>query len=424
MSALVLAVALGIAMRFLAIEAMEFKGDEFKALILAAAYLQEGVLPRVGLISSTGLFNPPFFLVLLWPPLLFSADPVVVTGWIVLLNAAGILGLLSFLRSIAGTRIALLTTATVALAPWLYVFSRKIWAQDALFPFLVLDGWFLVSYARDRKPWRLWAAALTVALTTQLHMSAWAMPVAAALWLLLLRVRPRWRDIGVCAAVFLLVYAPYISFHMDDAFRNLLRTTTQHPGSILDQLRWTIGINGAVGLDYLWGPSVPAAIPSWLYRAAEAGTWLVGASATAGLLLSVRRIIRASSRLRTPEALSPLDRYVLLLFCILALSYSGFLALGIPALPFYHLAFLPLIPLLCAIAVIACPRQLQLPMHLLLFAILTVFFALIITFRSLILHHPEQLTGDYGEPYFLTREQWEPYIEAIREGKLRLPEKQ
>lgn len=422
--ALVFAIALGVVVRFFALDAMEFKGDEFKAYILAAAYLQEWTLPRVGLSSSTGLFNPPSFLMLLWPALLVSKDPIVVTKWIVLLNVAGIAGLAVFLRKIGGTTLALQTTVIVALSPWLYLFSRKIWAQDALFPFLILIGWLLVSYAHDRRPWRLWCAAATMAFVTQLHMSTWAMPVAAVLWFATLRIRPRLRDIGVCVGIFLVAYAPYIAFHFQDGFRNLLKAGTHNPGSIVDQMRWMIGINGAVGLEYMWGPVTPAAIPLWLLRAAETATWLIGIAAVGGLAVVVRRIVRTSSRLRDVSTLSMLDQYLLFLLCVAVCSLCFLLAVGAPALPFYHLVFLPLIPLLCGIGLAALPEKFSVPANGVLLIIAGIFFALILSFQLLTLHHPDQIHGDYGEPYRNTQDQWAPYIEAVRQGRLRLPEKE
>lgn len=422
--ALILAILLGVVVRFLALEAMEFKGDEFKAYLLSAAYLQQGAFPRVGLYSSTGLLNPPAFLMLLWPALLVSKDPIVITKWIVLLNVAGIIGLVLFLRRIGSTLLALQTTVIIALSPWLFLFSRKIWAQDALFPFLILIGWLLVSYAQDKRPWRLWCAAVIMAFATQLHMSAWPMPVATILWLAMLRIRPRLVDIGLCGCVFLLFYAPYIAFHVQDDFRNLLKAATHNPGSVLEQLRWMIGINGAVGLEYMWGPATPAAIPAWLLRASQAGTWLIGIGAASGLVIFVRRIIRTSSRLRDVSALSALDRYLLFLLCVAVCTLCFLLAARAPALPFYHLVFLPLVPLLCALGIAALPEKFSVAANSLLLIIAGLFFALILSFQSLTLHYPEQIRGDYGEPYSVTRAEWAPYIEAVRQGRVRLPEKE
>ncbi len=420
-AALGLAVIAGIVLRFVSLDAMEFKGDEFKAFALAAAHLQKGTLPLVGLQSSTGLFNPPFFLLLLWPAIIIKTDPLFVTRWIVVLNAAGIIGLFFFLRRIGGTLLALCTGAIVAMSPWLFVLSRKIWAQDALLPFLVLTGWLLVSYVGDRRSWRLWGATASMALLTQLHMSAWAMPVATILWLALLRVRPRWRDMVIAACVFLVCYAPYIAFHIQDGFQNLTHATTRNAGNIFEQLRWLVGINGAVGLDYVWGPVRPAAIPAWLLGVAEGGTWLIAAGALAGVILVVRNILGQSASLRAPQHLSARNQYVLFLLCTTFLSFAGYIALGVPSLPFYHLVFLPLVPLLCAIAVTELPQKFRAEGTALLVLVMGVFFALIISFLSVITGHPEQLNGDYGVPYRNAQEQWAPYIDAVQNGRMRLP---
>ena len=418
---LILIIATGIVTRFVGLDAMEFKGDEFKALALAATHLHNFSLPLVGLQSSTGLFNPPFFLLLLWPPLLVKTDPVFVTGWVVLLNAAGIAGLVLLLRKLGGTLLALSTAALIATSPWLFIFSRKIWAQDALFPFLILTGWLLIAYVQERRPWQLWSAAASMALVTQLHMSAWALPVATVLWMALLRIRPRVRDIGIAIAIVLVLYAPYIAFHIQDGFRNLSGTTTQDAAGILEQLRWLIGINGAVGLDYMWGSVSPAAIPAWLVRAAETATWLVGAGALAGLVIVVRNILSTSSTLRYPQHLSALERYVLFLLCVAIPSLTGYFVLGVPALPFYHLIFLPLIPLLCCFALTKLPKKFHLLAMSCVGIIACVFLALTWSFQNVTLHHPEQLIGDYGVPYRNDEAKWAPYIDAVQNGRVRVP---
>ncbi len=416
-----LIVIAGILLRFAGLDAMEFKGDEFKAFALAATHLHSFSLPLVGLQSSTGLFNPPFFLLLLWPPLLLKTDPVFVTGWIVLLNAAGIAGLVLLLRKLGGALLAFSTTAIIATSPWLFILSRKIWAQDALFPFLILTGWLLISYIRDRRPWQLWSAAASMALVTQLHMSAWALPLATVLWMALLHIRPRVRDIGIAVAIFLTLYAPYITFHVQDGFNNLSGTTTQDAAGILEQLRWLIGINGAVGLDYMWGPVTPAAIPLWLVRTAETATWLVGIGALAGLILIIRNILSTSSTLRYPQHLSALEQYVLFLLCVAIPSLTGYLVLGVPALPFYHLIFLPLIPLLCCYALTELPTKFHLPAMTSVGIIASIFLGLTWSFQNVTLHHSEQLTGDYGVPYRNDETKWAPYIEAVQNGRVRVP---
>lgn len=415
------AIVIALILRFLSLQFMEFKGDEFNAYALAAAYLQHMAVPQVGLVSSTGLYNPPFFITLLWPPLLFSRDPVIVTAWIVLLNAIGIVGLLLFLRRIAGDAVAFPVAALIATSPWLFILSRKIWAQDALFPFLILLHWLLMRYASERRPWQIWATGVVVALLTQLHMSAWVLPAAISVWFLLLRVWPKWRDIGIAAAAFIVLYIPYIAFHIADNFQNLSGTTTQHPGSIIDQLRWLVGINGSGGLWYMWGAVPPPAIPSWLLLAANVSTVIIAALATIGFTIVTIRLLRDSHSLRSPENITEIDRYVLLLTLFVVVSLAVFLVMGIPALPHYHLVFLPLVALLMVIAVTSASSWAQWLASGLILVIISVFIGLIMSIRSVIVDHPEQLKGDYGTPYHYSKEHWGPYIQAVQQGKMRLP---
>lgn len=420
---LALMIVVGVALRFVALDAVEFKGDEFNAFALAAAHLQYHSLPQVGLQSSTGLFNPPFFLVLLWPALLLKVDPIFATGWIVVLNAIGLFGLFLLLRRLHGNVLALAVTAGIATAPWLFIFSRKIWAQDVLFPFLILTSWLLLAYVRDRRSWQLVSAAISMALATQLHMSAWVLPLATILWMTILRIRPTWREILLAAALFLLLYAPYIAFHVHDHFQNLSRMTIQDAGGIFDHLYWLVGINGGVGLDYLWGPTRPDSIPALLLAATQTGTWLLGIAAAIGLVLWLSHVLHNSSYFRNPHSLSPLDHYVLLLLSVTLLSLLGYLFLGVPALPFYHLISLPLIPLLCGLALTMLPRRFYAPGTILLVLVAGVFLTQIVALLRIVTAHPEQLQGDYGVPYRSALGKWTPYVEAVQQGRMQLPGK-
>ena len=64
---------------------IEFKADEATALALTAKQLT-GALAQTGLVSSVGIFNPPFFIYLLAIPGIFTLDPQVITMSVIAAN--------------------------------------------------------------------------------------------------------------------------------------------------------------------------------------------------------------------------------------------------------------------------------------------------------------------------------------------------
>ena len=59
---------------------------------LAARLVDTGRVPLQGMSSSTGVLNPALGVYLFSLPVLFSRNPVVLTGFVALLNVAGVYG--------------------------------------------------------------------------------------------------------------------------------------------------------------------------------------------------------------------------------------------------------------------------------------------------------------------------------------------
>ncbi|HIJ83098.1 MAG TPA: hypothetical protein HPQ00_02725, partial [Magnetococcales bacterium] len=74
---------LAIVLRLTFLDGIEFKQDEFNAIVLAYRHLALDGMAQVGLKSSTGLFNPPFFVYLMALPVFFTTDPASVTLFVI-----------------------------------------------------------------------------------------------------------------------------------------------------------------------------------------------------------------------------------------------------------------------------------------------------------------------------------------------------
>ena len=124
---------LAILCRFYALDWMEFKGDEAVALRLALPIFETGEWPQVGLMSSVGIHNPPFFIYMLALPMAISMDPVWVTGSLVgLLAVITVLWTYWVVRPRWGMMAAFSAALLFACSPWAVLYARKIWAQDVL----------------------------------------------------------------------------------------------------------------------------------------------------------------------------------------------------------------------------------------------------------------------------------------------------
>ena len=150
-------VAIGGVLRFWNLDVMEFKGDEREALNLARDLLSRapftaGWPPAHGMISSNYVHNAPLFtwiIALFW---LMVPNPEFVASCIAALNTACLVPLWTWARRTLDDRRALLIVAAAAASPFAVLFSRKIWAQDLLFPALVTLLW-AVYWLRNGRLW-------------------------------------------------------------------------------------------------------------------------------------------------------------------------------------------------------------------------------------------------------------------------------
>ncbi len=196
---------------------MEYKGDEAVAIELARPMVEGQALPRVGLVSSVGVHNPPLFIWLTALPLWVDHDPRFITGAMV-----GLLSLLSigltfwFVRRRFGDVTALLATGFYAFSTWPVLYARKIWAQDVVPVFSTLLLWALVVVWE--RPKTRWVAAVPVLCATlwQLHFSAFATILVCA-GLLLARGRNlSWGWLAAGIVLGLLTMGPWLQHQADN----------------------------------------------------------------------------------------------------------------------------------------------------------------------------------------------------------------
>lgn len=163
--ALIAIMLLAAYLRLSNLDLTEFKLDEAHICSKAAEFLASGRPPLVGIGSSVGAANPPLFIYLTAIPISFSKNPAVIAGFIALLNVGAVLGCYLLTRKYFGEKVGLIATLLFAVSPWAVFYSRKIWAQDLLPPFVGLFFAAVFSTIVKRKPRQLILVFLWLACT-------------------------------------------------------------------------------------------------------------------------------------------------------------------------------------------------------------------------------------------------------------------
>lgn len=134
---------------------IEYKTDEAINVFLASRPIFGHPFPSGGTVSSVGIPNPPLFNYLLFPFVIFTTDPKVLTFFIALANVIAIGFWFIFIKRYYGLISAFITSSFFALSPWAILYSRKIWAPDILLPFLIGLLWSSheIAIKNNKKHW-------------------------------------------------------------------------------------------------------------------------------------------------------------------------------------------------------------------------------------------------------------------------------
>lgn len=209
--------------RFYGLDYMEFKADEAIALKLVDDFIVGGSWPKVGLMSSVGVYNPPIFIYLLALPSLLSRDPVFVTAFVALLNLLAIALGYRMVKRFWGMGPALLTAALFALSPWAIIYSRKIWAQDFL-PFFIVALLYVMLHLRERAKSKviLWVPVL-LCIIWQLHFSSYFIIAMIVLIFVLWfrKIRPNWLFLGLGLVIAIGLTVPYLVHLVQTDFQDI-----------------------------------------------------------------------------------------------------------------------------------------------------------------------------------------------------------
>jgi len=349
-----LIILLGIVLRLLHFDLMEFKADEVGVIVLTKYWIGEGI-PRFGQLSTSGIPFPPGLIYLLYPLVFFTSSPLLIGLGLCVLSIAAIWLIYLLGVTLGSPAAGLWAAAFMAAHPWLILYSRKIWEPSPLPFFSILILIVVASctlHSRHRSIF--WAGPLLV-MTWQFHYSAYAVAFFFCIWFSAAAFKKRinW---SACLAGFLVgivLLLPYFSYlarndfvDLKNSYRFAGRGKSAPARSFIYivamylKTAWAGGFGYPLARDPLPISRTPlGAAKPWLQILAALGTALIiFLSALSVFLRLFRRGMKSS-----------LPSFIFWLLLFIALPGAVYLIKGIIPPPHYFLVSIPAVLMLAGI---------------------------------------------------------------------------
>lgn len=204
---------LALALRIRGLTTTGLWGDQAFTLNTAMRWVNGGDMPLAANKASVGFVNPPMIEYLYAAALRLWGD-ILSVSILTLLGGLAAVAITGFVTArLFGRRAGLWAMLAFAVAPWAVFWSQLIWNQTMVPPFAALALGGLLLYLAERpRPAYLIAAFAAAAAMTQVHPGTVVQLGAMGLALLLFRRRVRWSHVAAGAAVFILLYLPYLIY--------------------------------------------------------------------------------------------------------------------------------------------------------------------------------------------------------------------
>lgn len=197
------------------LDLIEFKSDEATTVYQTALFFEHPYLIQRGLISGTGVYNFPLFNYLMIALAVWSRDPQNLAWIIALINSLLVGAFFLLVKRYYGILTALLASLILAFSPWGIVFSRKIWAQDLIFLFLMPYLFFLHELILKKNTKIVLPLFLVLALLIQFHGSGLFLFVTTIFILFLFRASINLKKAFLGILIGLIPALPYILFQIN-----------------------------------------------------------------------------------------------------------------------------------------------------------------------------------------------------------------
>jgi hypothetical protein len=405
---LTVAVLLGVLLRLVWVQDIEYKLDEAWTFAQTQRAGQTEPFPWLGMPSSTKVLNPGMsvWVFLLLGKLSAADDPTTLARAVQLLNVAALVLLVVFaLRWVRAAEREpwLWAAALAAVNPLAVLFQRKIWPPSVLpiLTVLLLMGWWSRDRRRGAFCWGLLGACLG-----QIHMAGFFFAAAFAGWALLFdRKRVAWRAWLAGSSVGALPLIPWFHYLLTTGSSGPSGCRWTRPFALKFWTHWVTEPFG-IGLQYALGPDFSDFLRYPLLGGQP--TCLVAILHGVILLLGGVILARAGHRLwqhRQRWRELWIGRHSPTAFTLSAAWWGFGILLTVPGLSFYRHYLLVAFPLLfvwlarLALGDAASRTEASKLGRALLVALCLTQALLTVQFLSYVHVRQGALRGDYGIPY-------------------------
>ncbi|MFN2237731.1 MAG: ArnT family glycosyltransferase [Anaerolineales bacterium] len=382
---------------------MEFKEDEAFNLMKARELSELKSFPTRSGVSSTGIPEPPVFMYLLSVPIVISDDAVFVTGWIALFNVIGVFLCYLLVRRHISASTALITASFFAISPWQVLFSRKIWTQNLVPPFILLFLLLLFEAVFRNRPHFIVYAIMLLSICLQLHISAVFMVIFMLILTIWQRRNINMKYLGIGVLLALLLFTPYFFDIIISDFEALLAAYARvNAAFVLRSKGITLPLQLVTtnGFEYSLGSSYGDFIQSAPRLSVMDITMMFLCILGLGMAVFSPSSVQRSLALYT------------------SLGLGFFIIINTELYPHYFNALLPILFILCALPIAYLFEHVKSSWkwitYLGLATILIYQFSFTFSFLDFI-HRSNCIEGDYGPPY---RAHLDRVIETIEDLKV------
>ncbi len=193
-------------------------------------WLNGGVFPTYGTLSSVGAYNLPFLVWLHLPALVLTRDPqMAILATLLWVNVLGMACVYALGRELFNARVGLGALILYAFSETVITSAYTAWAQVLLPAFFAFVGLALWRWYRTGRGRYLAAAGVLATCAFMMHFSAILLfPVLLVFWLLS-RAQWSWRGVGVGTVICVALLLPYGLFQVQRDFSDLRAFITRTP---------------------------------------------------------------------------------------------------------------------------------------------------------------------------------------------------
>ena len=208
-------------LRFYQLSATEFDADQSMIFRMARDAISHGLIPATSNIASIRIVNPPAVIYLLMIPATISSNPIGGAIFVGILNIIAILLTYIFVRRYYGRLASIIASLLYATASGPLHYSRFIWQQNMIAPFMVLFIFALYRGVVDRRKGWLFPALILLGIMIQLHETTIILSLLLLVALILSPDTVRLRDLILGFIVLFMLYSTYILWEFSIKFADL-----------------------------------------------------------------------------------------------------------------------------------------------------------------------------------------------------------